>query len=215
MCTAARGQPRSGRGDLPTDVRLGKTCGGIWQVPRASIMITQTGVAMVTMLDRHALPSQSSQVMMTSRPAPVWAKISSALRATSLLRQHIDGLHAVAQGGVRSFDLDGVAAAQIPDVVENAAAFVAYGVSDQYRRSSRFARRSAVAPPAGDAGVSWGVEYPILVALDGHDWGVHTDSRDPQRIRAVDALQLDSQSARGAPRSLRRRWSRGPGCRHR
>src|SRR4030095_5032868 len=43
----------------------------------------QTGAAMVTMLDRQALPSQSSQVMSTSRPAPVWPKISSALRATS------------------------------------------------------------------------------------------------------------------------------------
>ena len=31
----------------------------------------QTGAAMVTMLDCHALPSQSSQVITTNRPAPV------------------------------------------------------------------------------------------------------------------------------------------------
>ena len=153
---------------------------------------------MVTMLDRHAPPSQSSQVMMTSRPAPVWAKISSALRASCCLRQHIDGLHPVAKGGARSFDLDGVAAAQISHVVENAAAVVAYGVPDQYRRSSRFARSGAVAPPADDAGVAWGVEYPIFVALDGHDWGVHTDSRNPQRIEAVDALSLIGARVGGA-----------------
>jgi hypothetical protein len=42
----------------------------------------ESGAAMVTMLDCHPVPSQSSQVMITSRPAPVWSNISSALRAT-------------------------------------------------------------------------------------------------------------------------------------
>jgi hypothetical protein len=79
---------------------------------------------------------------------------------------------------VRSFDLDGIAAAQIPEVVENAAFCVAYSVSDQHRGSLRCTRGSAVAPPTDDAGIWWRLKYPFLVALDGHDVGVHTDLRN-------------------------------------
>jgi hypothetical protein len=79
---------------------------------------------------------------------------------------------------VRSFELDGIAAAQIPEVVENAAVCVAYSVSDQHRGSLRCTRGSAVAPPTDDAGIWWRLKYPFLVALDGHDVGVHTDLRN-------------------------------------
>src|SRR4029450_815996 len=127
--------------------------------------------------DRHDVgpPHAAVPVVAGDHDQPASARLGKDLLGIAsnlLLRQHIDGLHAGAQCGVRSFNLDGVAAAQIPHIVENATTLVAYGVPDQYRRSSRFARRGAVAPPSDDAGVSWWVEYPVLVGLDGHDRGV-------------------------------------------
>src|SRR5829696_3238404 len=49
---------------------------------------------------------------------------------------------------------------------------------------------SAVAPPTDDGGIWWRLEYPFVVALDGHDVGVHTDSRDAQHIGALEATTL-------------------------
>jgi hypothetical protein len=145
---------------------------------------------MITTLDR---PHRTVKITAGDDDQPARLSLVEDLLGIAsgiVLRQHVYGLHTVGQFGVRSFELDGIAAAQIPDVVENAAAFVADAVSDQYRRYLGFARGGAVAPSTGDGKISWRLEYPFLVALDGHDLGVHTDSRDAQHIRALDATTL-------------------------
>ena len=48
----------------------------------------------------------------------------------------------------------------------------------------------AVAPPAGDAGVSGRQQDPVLGAVDGDDWGVYPDPGDSQGVGAGDRLGL-------------------------
>ena len=86
---------------------------------------------MTTTLDCHTVPSKSADDDEPASPGLVEDFLGIA--SEFFFRHHVVGLHAVGQGGVQSFDLDGIAAAQRPEVVEDATAFVGYGVSDQYR----------------------------------------------------------------------------------
>src|SRR5512133_3614530 len=138
---------------------------------------------------RRAVPVITGDQDQPARPALGEDLVSIA--SDFVLRQHATGLHAVGQRGARSFDLNGIAAAQISDVVKDPSVSVAYGVSDDYRRSSGCARNSAVTPPSGDTRVSWRLEYPLIVALDSNDSGIYTDSGNAQRVRALDATSLN------------------------
>jgi hypothetical protein len=83
-CRSADRTIRSTRPVVGGSIRSTRQRISSWRCGARGVQLTgQAGVATVTMLDRHTVPSQSSQVMTTSRPGPVWVKICSALRANS------------------------------------------------------------------------------------------------------------------------------------